>query len=589
MREEALLLTSAGSVDTANLTKVLRFFGVPCRHVTIEEFLSCASENHPNAPKTKLLCSASAFLQLIAGPDESSAANRHWQKHLHSVFVYGANDADALKRLARILARDDEAGIEVVKQCDRDLVVSDQMDEFCSAMAGLRIPASSKANGSICSVTTTATPGATSIVSAGSGAIFLKVDYENVPVFLSASSSIIDLDATLAAGIFDIRDYVSSALPIVLYIKWAFVGTCWSSTEANACLIIDDPLLKPTHGLVDFRELLSLMKSHRFSTNIAFIPWNWRRSSSEIVRLFRENPENYSISVHGCDHTRAEFGGSDRQRVYWKAKQALERMNRHESKTGIRHDRVMVFPQGVFSQEAMRALKHTDFVAAVNNDTISVDPHFSSMTISDLWDVAVMSYDNFPIFTRRYPWEGVENFAFDILLGKPAIIVIHRDYCSDHCRRLINFVERLNALKRPLKWRSLGEVVRRSFRQREIAPGMVEVEMYGTEMRIENRSERRKRYLLRRRESVPSGIKEIRAGSAKVDFHSTEDCVGFEVDLDPGEKTLINIRFHDLAVAARRNDKFSYRASTMLRRYLCEVRDNYITTTKSRLADFVSR
>src|SRR5207237_7515964 len=138
------------------------------------------------------------------------------------------------------------------------------------------------------------------------------------------------------------------------------------------------------------RELLSLMKRHNFTTNIAFIPWNWRRSTPEIVRLFRENADNYSLSVHGYDHTRAEFGSSDQRRLYWKAQQALERMNRHESMTGIRHDRVMVFPHGIFSEAAMSALKHSGLIAAVNSDVISSDSQPRVVTISELWDIAVM-------------------------------------------------------------------------------------------------------------------------------------------------------------------------------------------------------
>ena len=62
----------------------------------------------------------------------------------------------------------------------------------------------------------------------------------------------------------------------------------------------------------------------------------------------------------------------------------------------------MVFPQGVFSEAAMSALKHTDLIGAVNNDTISADPQPRAITISELWDIAVMGYGNFPIFTRRY-------------------------------------------------------------------------------------------------------------------------------------------------------------------------------------------
>jgi hypothetical protein len=61
---------------------------------------------------------------------------------------------------------------------------------------------------------------------------------------------------------------------------------------------------------------------------------------------------------------------------------------------------------------------------------VSTDAGQPALTIADLWAPAVMRYSSFPIFTRRYPWEGIENFAFDILLGKPALIVIHHDYCK---------------------------------------------------------------------------------------------------------------------------------------------------------------
>ena len=213
----------------------------------------------------------------------------------------------------------------------------------------------------------------TPLIAGEDKAAFLKVSCNGLPVFLS-SERLIDIDAELTTFNFDIRDHFFSAVPFVSYIRWAFPSSSWHAPEASASLIIDDPLLKPTHGFVDFHELLSLMKRHNFSTNVAFIPWNWRRSAPEVVRLFRENPEHFSLSVHGCDHTRAEFGSSSQQRLYWKAQQALERMNRHQSITGICHDPVMVFPQGIFSEAAMNALKRTDLIASVNNDIISADP-----------------------------------------------------------------------------------------------------------------------------------------------------------------------------------------------------------------------
>ena len=589
MREEAVLLIDRGlSPENANLAKVLRFFGVHWRAVTVAEFLSYNNSDGEGRSTYRLFCSSEIFLRLIEDLEHRSDGGRFWREHVLSTFVYGGDDSAALQKLIRRLTGDQGAVLNEINGCAGEFVVSGELDDFCGGMAGLRV-AASKADLDASLILNTPKGNTINIISLGYGATFLKLEYKGVAVFLSTFRKIIDIDAELTSQNFDVRDHFLSAVPLVLYVKWAFAETCWSAPETNACLMIDDPVLKSTHGFVNFQELLSLMKRHKFSTNIAFIPWNWRRSAPEVIQLFKENPENYSVSVHGCDHTRAEFGGLDWQRLYWKAQQALERMNRHESITGIRHDRVMVFPQGVFSEAAMSALKHTDLIAAVNSDVICADPHPRAITISDVWDIAVMRYSNFPIFTRRYPSEGIENFAFDALLGKPVLILIHHDYCSDHCARLVSFIERLNALKYRLEWRSLTEVVRRSYRQREISPDVVEVEMYGRELRVRNRFAQAKRFLVRRRECKPSAVREVRDGSGRIAWNSVEGCIDFEIELNAGENRMIHITFHELAGNGRNGDNLPYRFKTMLRRYLCEVRDNYIMTTKTRLADFVSR
>jgi len=586
--DEALLLTAPGaSSEGNNVAKLLTFFGVPWRTLTTEESFAQNGAGHESSPKSRLICSSDIFLTLIEDLEHRSDGDRFRREHVHSTFVYAGENSAALQKLIRRLTGDEGAVLKEINRCAGDFVVSDGLDDFCGVMAGVRVQASG-ANVDATLVLNAFKGNPINIISVNDGVAFLKLEYGKVPVFLS-TSKIIDIDTELKTGIFDIRDHVLPALPLVLYIKWAFAGTCWSAADTNACLIIDDPVLKPTYGFVNFHELLSLMKRHRFSTNIAFISWNWRRSTPGVVRLFMENPQQYSISVHGCDHTQGEFGNPNPQRLYYKARQALERMTQHESRTGIHHDRVMVFPQGKFSEAAMRTLKHTELIAAVNNGTISADPYPRAITISDVWDVAVMGYDNFPIFTRRYPWDNVENFAFDILLGKPVLIVIHHDYCNDHCRRLVDFVDRLNALKCRLTWRSLGDVVRRSCRQRQLSPDVMEVEMYGTELRVENRSEQRKRFIVRKRDADPSSVKGVRAGAGQVAWNFSEGRIVFEIELNPGEGRIVSVKFHDLWGNGQSKEGVSYKVKTMLRRYLCEVRDNYVTTTKSRLTDFVSR
>jgi hypothetical protein len=585
MGDAALILTEdKASRQTECVGSVLRFFGVPSRTMPAVQFMVANHHGGSTSGKLRILSSAEAFLQLIEHWKRKPQCSDWWMECVHSAFIYSNGDSNALQRLARVLSGNDRTVVDGTAPGAGDFVVSDCLKGFCGVMSGVRVNVSKATSGSSF-VLNLADPGATNIISLGDGATFLQIDYKGAAVFISTSKEVIDLEAGLTSQNFDVREHFLSAVPLVLYVKWAFAETCWSAPETNACLVIDDPVLKSTHGFVNFHELLILMKRHKFSTNVAFIPWNWRRSATEVARLFRENPESYSVSVHGCDHTRAEFGGSDRQRLYWKAQQALERMNRHTSITGIRHDRVMVFPQGIFSEAAMSALRHTDLIAAVNNDIISADPRPRAITVSDVWNIAVMSYP-FPLFTRRYPWEGIENFAFDALLGKPAIAVIHHDYCVDHCARLVNFVQALNALQCAPTWRSLGDAVRRSCRQRKVSPGTVEVEMYGTEVRIENRSDQPKHFIIRRRECEPSAIQRICTDSQKIAWKPLNDRIDFEVELDPGENRVIRVEFYDLAESGYNGDNLFYRLKAMLRRYLCEVRDNYITTARLRLAGF---
>jgi hypothetical protein len=584
MSELSVVLTEDNpSRQDRHVAKVLQFFGVPSCNLPAAEFPTANVVGDATSNRPRIVCSADVFLRLIEDFKRYPDSLQIWRKGFHSAFVYARGDSRVVQKLARILTEDDGAILHDVNPYAGNFVVSDKLKDLCGVMAGLELTGSKDSVDSTL-ILNASSRNAMNVISLRRGATFLKLQYKGVAVFLSTCRKIIDIDAELTSQNFDVRDHFLSAVPLVLYIKWAFPETCWNAPETNACLVIDDPVLKSTHGFVNFQELLSLMKRHNFSTNIAFIPWNWRRSAPEVVRLFRENPDRFSLSVHGCDHTRAEFGGSDRERLYWKTEQALERMKRHESITGLRHDRVMVFPQGIFSEAAMSAFKQTDIIAAVNNDVVCADPHRCAITISDVWDIAVMRYSNFPIFTRRYPWEGIENFAFDALLGKPVIIIIHHDYCSDHCRRLVDFVDRLNALKCRLTWRSLGDVVRGSYRQRQLSPGVVEVEMYATQLRLENHSHQRKRYLIRRRESEPSSIREIRAGSRNVPWSSTDGMVVFEIELNPGEKAMLSMGFHDLAGNGRYADSLSYRTKAMLRRYLCEVRDNYITPARLWLA-----
>jgi len=585
MLEKALLLTGDHSLaDDRRAGRLLKFFGVPYQRQSATDFRLPESSPAGENTSYRLVCAAQTFARVMGDLHDASRHLNGFTRQIHSVFLYSNGDPVALANVVGQLYGT-TISIRRGTGSDSQWRIANDPDGMCGAMRDLRIhPAANTLRSG--DFFHTDGSSVTSLIAAGNKAAFLKLTCNGVPVFVS-SERLIDIDADLATPNFDVRDHFFSAVPLVSYIRWAFAYSSWNTAEASACLVIDDPLLKARYGFVRFRELLALMKQFRFSTSIAFIPWNWRRSDPKVVQLFKDNPDYYSLCIHGCDHTAGEFSTPDRRRLRAVASEAARRMSLHQRLTGVAHDRVMVFPQGAFSEEAILELKRAGFDAVVNTEVHSNPSRERKLKISDVWDVAVMSYGDFPIYTRRYPAQRIENLAFDLLLGKPCLVVIHHDFCSDGYARLVQFIDRLNALKVPLTWRRLSDVVRRSYRQKELSPGSVEIEMYGSELLIENRSERAKSYFIRRREPDPNGIESLHAGSHPVSWESVGNYIEFKVDVVPGESSLLTLRFKAAQDAADSSENFIYAAKTMVRRYLSEARDNYVAPTKSRLASFV--
>src|SRR5262249_51781591 len=142
--------------------------------------------------------------------------------------------------------------------------------------------------------------GLATIISAGEAPVFIRFQNSGIPVYFCASSHMVDIDQTVDPGFYDVKDHFCSAVPLVMFIRLMFPDVAWRPLELSACLIIDDPLLRQRYGFCDFGMLLNLMRRYGFTTNIAFIPWNWSRTSTVDGEFFRKEPEHFSVSIHGC-------------------------------------------------------------------------------------------------------------------------------------------------------------------------------------------------------------------------------------------------------------------------------------------------
>jgi len=565
MKEPAILLDGP-SADNDSVASVLEFFGVPFQRLSPAEWIRDAG----NMPPARVFAPANVFLELIGIAEKTTDGISFWQNRIYAAFVFASGDVRPLEQL---LERLEKRRVDIPRErAETNWQVSDRFPELCGAVNGIKVTSRNPGLQMVLEEVRLTDAG---IIVGKNGAAFAKLNFKNVPVFLS-TTRVIDIHCRLNSRNFDIRDHFLSAAPVVMFVKWAFPETCFQPEETSACLIIDDPPLKPRYGFLNFQTLNDLMARCHFTSSVAFIPWNWRRSDSRIIELFRNNPDRFSISVHGCDHTQAEFGIQNGGRLHWKVDCATRRMKRHESRTGLTHDSVMVFPQGVFSETAMRALKGSNFVGVVNSEVISVGPEPGTIRISDFWNVAVMNYHSFPIFTRRYPWQGLENFAFDILLGKPCIAVVHHNDCHDDCRHVAGFMETLNRLNARLVWRSLGDVVRRSFRRRELSANVAEIDMFGKELLLENSGNQKKYFCVRKTESAPEQIKEVRAGNRTMAWTTIRSGVAFQTEVEPHSRQMIRIVYHEFSQNGFPGENLPHRFNAALRRYLCEFRDNYV-------------
>jgi hypothetical protein len=234
----------------------------------------------------------------------------------------------------------------------------------------------------------------------------------------------------------------------------------------------------------------------------------------------------------------------------------------------------MVFPQGAFSPEAVSALKRNGFVAAVNTEVTPADDASNETTLADLWSVAIVRYGTFSIYTRRYMDHGIENFAFDGILGKPCFIAGHHDIFRDHGSELTEFLRQLASLRWKLCWRTLGDAVCRSY---SIRPddGAIAVKMFAEQLRIKNMEAVTRRIRVVKREAQVASLKDVTVNQDVVAHEYMDGYLRLIVDIPPGSTADIRCVYHKQPDAFPDSESVSYRLRVAVRRYLSELRDNY--------------
>lgn len=184
--------------------------------------------------------------------------------------------------------------------------------------------------------------------------------------------------------------------------------------------------------------------------------------------MISERPDRLSLCVHGCNHTGGEFASTDVAYLTGLSDLALERMNSLSARFGVPYDKVMVFPQGVYSVEALRALDRTGCYLAASNSLILDKYDIAlSLRIVDLLGIDIPQHQGFPLFMRRNPRDGF-GLGLDAFFGRPLIIVEHHSFFRHGMARFDELIRRVTASCEGVRWKPLGDAVTSSGQYRQV-------------------------------------------------------------------------------------------------------------------------
>jgi hypothetical protein len=551
------------------LGKILDFFGIDSRPVdagslaTADPPADCSSYSVFVSAAHLAACEQSGLPPVL--------------RAAHSVFVFGFDNSLPARQVLGWLTGRPATACTVRRVSDTGSVVTADSPDMFGALSGLT--ASKTAADDLAVDGARGCEGFRTLIGDGAGDAFFQCSWEGVTCYVSASEPAVDIDEPAQGSFFDIRDCFGSTVPLVAFLRKEFARAFGGPDITGATLIVDDPSLKRRYGFLDFETVLATMNHHDFSTTVAFIPWNWWRTRRRTAALFRSHPRRYSLAIHGCDHTAREFGTRSLPALGRKIRLALERAERHRQKTGLTVSPIMVFPQGVFSADAALALQRSRFVAAVNTEVHPVGDNAPRTEVRELWQVAITKYGGFPIFTRRYLSHGVENVAFDMLLGKPCLLVGHHDVFSEGAQELLAFIRRLNALAQPLRWGSLEDVIHDSYLAHQVSPGVRRVRMFANEMVLHNRALHGEMVVVTRASSS-AAICGVTCDGRDLQWEQDGRQVRFQFEAPASSAVRVRVE-HD---EARHDDlpaeSLRYRGRVLVRRYLSEMRDDYVSRNR---------
>ncbi|HTT22801.1 MAG TPA: hypothetical protein VMG82_27980 [Candidatus Sulfotelmatobacter sp.] len=343
--------------------------------------------------------------------------------------------------------------------------------------------------------------------------------------------------------------------PAMIFVRYSAGERGWHALHYFANFTIDDPWLRQPYGYVDYKGLFEEMEKHNFHTTIAFIPWNYNRSEPEVVSLFRSHPERFSIAIHGNNHDHKEF--SDFRSIpladqISDVKQALARMERFRTLTGLPYDKVMIFPHSIAPEGTLAELKTYNYMATVNSTNVPEDmvsPYTSSFVLRPM----TLSFAGFPSL-RRYSVDAPISRSFLAIsefLDRPLLFYGHSDSFAHGINAFDGVADEVNQLEPATEWRSLGEIVRHLYMVKLRDDSNYDVLAFSNNICLDNTAGRNVTFYVQKHEIGSQTIDSVTVDGKVHAYALQGDQINLAVAIPTDGKSCLMIRYaNDLQLAS---------------------------------------
>lgn len=573
MQNLVLLAGSTHSTQEQRLLSLAAWMGVSTKIVTIpqgEDLQQCFLDELQCDPCC-LAMSASTVAILHRGLVSMTDLQQVLSDSYAELLVFGCNDSPEQTTALSWLTAGIVCGINQTEGQDTIFALPRQAKEFSRQLTGLCFCQQQREPITIFQLCNTASlPDV--ILTANDYPIFIRQSRGRCRIFLLAGRSLPDINEPLSRD-HEIQEHYDGLIPVLIFLRSCFKDGCWHGPEPTARLIIDDPLLTASYGFLNYSSLAESMRRANYGTSIAFIPWNYWRTSKQSAKRILHQSSNLSICVHGCDHTNKEFAANNQIVLDKKANLAVRRMELQRKRTGSAFEHVMVFPQGRFSAAALPALRANNYLAAVNTTCFPADAEYEDLRIRDFLRPAITRYGGFPLFRRHYPRQ-LFDLAFDLFLGRPALVVEHHEYFRRGIGKLEELVGALYEIEPDLTWPTLTSQLTRSCQRRRLTDGSMEIQFFTRRFQLVPRGTELNYFLLRKHEPDSSAVQMVLVDGNRVPFSFEREFLKLEIEAEAGQ--IRNVEIIDSPGSHKQLKSFGmlHNARVLVRRGLSEFRDN---------------